>query len=253
MTVARAVEKLLPEYRFVYFGDVARTPYGSKSPGTIIDYSRQNTEFLLTKGAKIIIVACNTAASVSFDIIKDEFAVPIFEVITPAVRKAITVSAGYVGARIGVIGTRATVGSGIYEKLIKLSVPDASVFSEACPLLVPLVEEGWLKKKETKMIVRQYLAPLKQKMIQSLVLGCTHYPLLKELIQPRIGKSVTVIDSSEEVATALKLYLDDHPDLADQLKKNGENEYYVSDITPAAATIAASIFGRKIELVKVFH
>lgn len=253
MTVARAIEKKLPEYNFAYYGDLARTPYGSKSPETIIEYSRQNTEFLLSKGAKIIIVACNSAASVSFDILRQEYDVPIFEVITPAVKKAIAVSSETDNATIGVIGTRATIKSGIYEKLIKESLPDARIYSEACPLLAPLVEEGWLNKQETKMIIRRYLSPLKQKMVQSLVLGCTHYPLLMELIQPRMGKRVKIIDSSEEVATSLKTFLDNNTAVADSLTKDGRNHYFVSDVTSAAEEIAELIFGRKIVLEKVVH
>jgi glutamate racemase len=247
MTVARAVEKALPEYRLIYFGDLARSPYGSKSPETIRAYARQNTEFLLTKGARLIIIGCNSAASVASDLLKNTFDVPIFEVITPAVHKAsITTSSG----RIGVIGTRATIASGIYEDKIKELLAGASIFSQPCPLLVPLVEEGWLHKRETKMIIRRYLHPLRLKQVDTLVLGCTHYPLLKELIQPRIGKRVKVIDSSEEVASQLRDYLSDHPEMAQSLAKNGENVYYVSDVTEAAKSTAQRIFGRRIDLLK---
>ena len=253
MTVAKAVEKLLPDYHIVYFGDLARTPYGSKSPETIIDYARQNTEFLLSKGARIIIIACNSAASVSFDVLRSEYDVPIFEVITPAVQRAVWVSAESGNDKIGVIGTRATIKSGVYERLIKEMLPAASVYSEPCPMLVPLVEEGWLGKQETKMIIRRYLAPLKKKMVQSLVLGCTHYPLLKGLIHPRIGKRVAIIDSSEEVATALREYLKNNTSLANELARDSEHYYYVSDFTEAAQAIADRIFERKILLQKVTH
>ena len=253
MTVAKAVENLLPDYHIVYFGDLARTPYGSKSPETIIDYARQNTEFLLSKGAKIIIIACNSAASVSYDILQREYDVPIFEVITPAVRKAVQVATESGNNKIGIVGTRATIKSGIYERLIKERLPKAKVYSEPCPMLVPLVEEGWLGKQETKMIIRRYLDPLKRKMVQSLVLGCTHYPLLKRLIQPRIGKRVAVIDSSEEVATAIQDFLLENPSVADSLTRNGGHYYYVSDFTEAAQTIANRIFGREILLQKLTH
>ncbi|MGV1098445.1 glutamate racemase [Thiovibrio sp. JS02] len=248
MTVAKAVEERLPQYRIAYFGDLARTPYGSKSPETIISYSRQNTEFLLARGAKIIIVACNTAASVASDILQQEFSVPIFEVISPAVSRAVAASRS---GRIGVIGTRATIKSGVYEKKITDREPDYQVFSQACPLLVPLVEEGWLNKRETKMILRRYLHPLQLKQVDTFVLGCTHYPLLKNLIQPRIGKRVTIIDSSEEVAESLAQFLASHPAVEGQLSRAGENSYYVSDITDAAAEIARKVFGRPIALQKV--
>lgn len=248
MTVARAIEQLLPNNRLIYFGDVARTPYGPKSPETIIEYSRQNTEFLLSKGAKIIIVACNSAASVASDILKDEFSVPIFEVITPAVEKVVaTTKTG----RIGIIGTRATIKSGVYEEKLKAIDSQFQIFSQACPLLVPLVEEGWLNKRETKMIIKRYLHSLKLKNVDTFVLGCTHYPLLKGLIQPRIGKRVKVIDSSEEIAADLKKFLDSNPEITATLSNGGDSLYYVSDITDAARTTAKRIFGRDIELNKV--
>ncbi len=248
MTVAKAVEQALPDHRLIYFGDLARTPYGSKSPETITDYARQDTEFLLAKGARLIIIACNTAASIASEQLRREFDVPIFEVITPAVDKAIATSSS---GRIGVIGTRATVNSGVYEEKIRAQASEAKVFSQPCPLLVPLVEEGWLDKRETKMILRRYLAPLKRHQVDTLVLGCTHYPLLKELIQPRIGKRTKVIDSSREVADCLKNYLATHPELDSQLRHGGSNRYYVSDLTEAAGSIARRIFGRPMELHKV--
>ncbi|MEA2085183.1 MAG: glutamate racemase [Thermodesulfobacteriota bacterium] len=248
MTVARAVEKLLPSCPQIYFGDLARTPYGSKSPETIFRYSVQNMEFLLSRGAKLVIIACNSAASVASDELRKLFDVPIFEVISPAVRRAVTATGN---GRIGVIGTRATIKSGAYDKEIAGQALEKRVFSEACPLLVPLVEEGWLDKRETKMILRRYLYPLKLKQVDTLILGCTHYPLLKKFIQPRIGTRVTIIDSSEEVACALKKYLDTDRQLKDLLFSEGENQYYVSDVTDTAKLIAQRIFGRKIEFLSV--
>jgi glutamate racemase len=251
MTVAYAIEKALPEYRLVYFGDLARTPYGSKSPETIERYSRQNIEFLIAKGARLIVIACNSAASVAAEHVRETFDLPIFDVIEPAVKRVKSLQiCSKQKARIGVIGTRATVNSGIYPKKISETCPAAQIFSQECPLLVPLVEEGWLDKRETKMIVRRYLAPLKRKQVTALVLGCTHYPLLKKLIQPRIGKHTTIIDSSEELAENLKDYLQSKPEFAAELAKGGENVYYVSDVTEAATKTARRIFGRKIELIK---
>jgi glutamate racemase len=246
MTVAHAIETLLPEHRLVYFGDLARTPYGSKSPETIIRYSLENTEFLLSKGARIIVIACNSAASVATDILKSTFDVPIFEVITPAIARALQVTGT---GRIGVIGTTATIRSSVYDKKLKELSPASSIFSMPCPLLVPLVEEGWLRKQETKMILRRYLHPLKLKNIDTLVLGCTHYPLLKNLIQPRIGKKIRLIDSSVAVAETVKNFLDNNQ--AVSLHKKGKNLYYVSDMTSTAAAIAGKIFGRPIELIKI--
>ncbi|MFH1215266.1 MAG: glutamate racemase [Pseudomonadota bacterium] len=248
MTVAKAIEQLLPKKNIVYFGDLARTPYGSKSPETIRKYSRQNTELLLEKGAKIIVIACNSAASVASDLLAREFSAPVFEVITPAIDRAISLSKN---GRIGVIGTRATIKSNIYETKIRQVRPDAAVLSQPCPLLVPLVEEGWLDKRETKMIIRRYLHPLKHKGVDTLVLGCTHYPLVKHLIGPRVGSKVNVIDSSTAVAWVVKQYLVDHPEMDVQLSNGGERFYYVSDVTDAAQKTAQRIFGRKVELIQV--
>lgn len=247
MTVARAIEQALPDYRLVYFGDLARTPYGSKSSAAISRYSCQNVDFLLAQGARIIVVACNSAASVAAATLRGTYELPLFEVIGPAVDQAVRLSGR---GRVGVIGTRATVRSGVYERLIRGQRPDCRVLSQACPLLVPLVEEGWLDKRETKMILRRYLAPLQQQQVDTLVLGCTHYPLIKDLIQQRIGRRVRVIDSSRALADQLAAFLAANPEVAGTLDRSseGENLYYVSDVTEAAARTARRIFGRTIDL-----
>jgi glutamate racemase len=247
MTVARAIEMQLPSYRLIYFGDLARTPYGTKSPETIVRYSVQNTEFLINQGAQVIIIACNSAASVATDVLKNSFDIPIFEVITPAIAKAVQSTKS---GRIGVIGTTATIKSSIYEQKLQELSPEYHIFSKACPLLVPLVEEGWLLKRETKMIVRRYLQPLKRHQVDTLVLGCTHYPLLKDLIQPRIGKTTKLIDSSIEVAGAVKNFLINNPTIEKSLEHDGENLYYVSDTTSTAESIAEKIFSRPIQLIR---
>ncbi len=244
LTVVRALEQLLPSLSLVYFGDVARTPYGSKSKDTILRYSRQNTEFLLEQGAKLIIVGCNSAASVAGHLLQKEYQVPVLEVITPAVNLAVESSRT---GRIGVIGTRATISSGIYEEEMQHRRPDCKVISQPCPLLVPLVEEGWMGKKETKTILKKYLQPLKMQSIDTLVLGCTHYPLLKSLIVPRIGKGVRLIDSSIAVAGVLQDYLDTHPEFNEELKGSGINQYYVSDMTETVQSVARDIFSRDID------
>ena len=248
MTVARAIEQHCPGFPLVYFGDIARTPYGSKSPDTIKKYSVHNTDFLLEQGCELIIIACNSAASTALTTLQDQYAVPILDVITPAVDRATTISKN---GRIGVIGTRATINSGIYEQGICDKRAGARVISQACPLLVPLVEEGWLNKQETKMIIRRYIHPLRTRQIDTLVLGCTHYPLLKHLIAPRIGKRVQLIDSSVEVARAVHSFLVKHADLAQKLyNPDIESRFFVSDVTPTAGKLAAHIFGRPITLTK---
>jgi glutamate racemase len=238
----------LPQYRIIYFGDTARLPYGTKSRKTIVEYAIEDTQFLLSQGAKIIIVACNSASSLAFETLKELFSIPLFEVIRPAVEKTLGVTRKQ---RVGVIGTRATVGSGIYERLLKEARPEIQVFSQACPLLVPLVEEGWLKRPETKRIVRKYLSPVIMKQVDTLVLGCTHYPLLKPIIQAKMGRRVLVIDSALEVALWVKDYLEKNPEIAGALtpalEGNG-NRFFVSDLTPNFEHIAGQFLGRPIKL-----
>lgn len=249
MTVARAVEQLLPGFPLLYLGDIARTPYGTKSARTITEYSVENTRFLVQNGAKIVVIACNSASSVATDRLRQEFNIPIVEVITPAVEQAIARSRT---GRIGVIGTRATIRSNIYEQKIHEQMPQYKVFSKACPLLVSLVEEGWTDKRETKMILRRYLHDLKNQQIDTLVLGCTHYPLLKHLIQPRIGKKVTLIDSSAATALFLKNYLENTHELLPTASHDPRrNRYFVTDLTETAEHIAARIFGRTITLLPI--
>ena len=246
MTVARAVEQLLPAHSILYLGDIARTPYGTKSPETIIEYSLRNTEFLLERGSKLIVIACNTASSVATERLRREFKVPIIEVITPAVQEVLARTRN---GRIGVIGTRATIRSNIYERTITEMMPEYKVFSQACPLLVPLVEEDWINKRETKMILRRYLHPFANRQIDTLVLGCTHYPLLKDLIQPRIGRRVTLVDSSIETARYLEKFLAENPQLVTRVaERPATHQYFVTDLTESAQQVAAKIFKRPVEL-----
>jgi glutamate racemase len=248
LTVVRAIMNALPGYDMIYFGDTARTPYGNKSGETVIEYSLQNTDFLINQGANLIVMACNTASSVATEAVKKNFSVPIHEVISSAVKHSLRATRKSI---IGVIGTRATISSGIYEKKIKEINPEASVFSAACPLLVPLVEEGWLKKPETRMIVKKYLHPLKVKQIDTLILGCTHYPLLKSIIQHKIGKKVQIIDSSISVAEEIKNFLSASPETEKLLSKNGTAKFFVSDLTQQFKKTAEFVLCRPIELQHV--
>jgi len=246
MTVARAIEQLCPGYPLVYLGDLARTPYGSKSPAMITEYSHRNTEFLLRQGAKLIVIACNSAASTASTFLRNHYQQAIIDVIYPAVAKAAAVSTN---GRIGIIGTRATINSGLYEQRLQAARPECKVFSQACPLLVPLVEEGWLERRETKMIVKKYLHPLRDKQIDTLILGCTHYPLLKKTIAPRIGRRVHIIDSSVEVALHLKSILDADEHLRNELRCPGTpSRFFVSDMPAPVHALASTIFGRPVLL-----
>jgi len=245
LTVVRAILEQVPGYDIVYFGDTAHTPYGTKSADTVIGYTVKNIEFLLSQGAKLIVIACNTASSVATAEVLERFSVPIFEVITPAVEQALQLSKNF---NFGVIGTRATVNSGIYEKKIMDKHPQAKVYSVACPLLVPLVEEGWLRKRETASIVRKYLLPLKVRQIDTLILGCTHYPLLKKLIQRKIGRRVQLIDSSISVSSSVKTFLAHNPDVDRQLGQNGNLMLFASDVTDQFEKIATMTLKTNVSL-----
>lgn len=239
LTVAREIQQQLPGVTMIYFGDTARTPYGNKSQKTIIRYSLENTDFLLKKGAKMIVVGCNTASALAADELRKKHPeVPILEVIMPAVKRAVAVTKK---KRIGVIGTRGTIGSGIYEKKIKELDPAMEVFSVACPLFVPLVEENWLDRPETKMIVRKYLENLKNKDIDTLILGCTHYPLLKPIISAKMGKRVMLVDSAEEVVKEIGNY---EPSITNHGDKS---KFYFSDLTPQVETLTKRWLGTDVK------
>ncbi len=244
LTVAKAIMEKIPGYDIIYFGDTAHTPYGTKSPETVMGYTVNNIEFLLSQGASVIVIACNTASSIATADVLERFDVPIFEVITPAVKLAVSASEKF---RFGVIGTRATITSGIYEKKIREIQPAAKIYSIACPLLVPLVEEGWLNKPEAAMIVKKYLHPLKTRRIDTLILGCTHYPLLKKVIQRKAGKQVHLIDSSTSVAGDIKAYLEKHTEVDRPLGKNGKLTLFVSDITEQFEKIAVMTLKTKVK------
>ncbi|MFH1866875.1 MAG: glutamate racemase [Patescibacteria group bacterium] len=244
LTVVKAIWQVLPNIPLVYFGDTARTPYGNKSAEVISQFGLEIADFLIKQGATILVVACNTVSAVGIQAIKERFPrVPVFEVITPAVAKVREVSKS---KRVGIIGTRALVNSNIYQSLLV----GFKVFQQAAPLLVPLVEEDWLVKPETKRIIKGYLQPLKQQQIDTLVLACTHYPLLKKLIVARAGKRATVIDPAEETALQLKHYLETSQKDSSLLGE-GDSHFFVSDLTPHFQKIAELWLKRKITLERV--
>ncbi|MFH1245085.1 MAG: glutamate racemase [Candidatus Omnitrophota bacterium] len=204
LTVVKEIVRELPAEEIVYFGDTARVPYGNKSPQTIVKFSLENARFLLKFGVKFIIVACNTSSSLALAALKKEFHVPILGVISPAVKKAAQISTK---GRIGIIGTRATIASMCYQKEIARINPRIKSFTQACPLFVPLVEEGWVDNQITLQIVEKYLSPLIKKDIDTLILGCTHYPLLKRIIRKAVGKKIYFVDSAKELAGEVKALL----------------------------------------------
>ncbi len=203
LTVVKELRRQLPGASFIYLGDNARTPYGNRSQDIIQKYSSDDVEFLIGKGAKVIVVACNTASALAGEYLKQKYDLPIFEVITPAAAAASQVAIGHVG----VIGTRGTINSNAYGRQLQGLRPELLISSQACPLLVPLVEENLFNRAETKMILRSYLHPLKLKGVDTLILGCTHYPLLKKHIQIKVGGQVKLIDPAEEVIKSLGEYL----------------------------------------------
>lgn len=245
LTVAREIIKKLPTNKIIYFGDTARTPYGTKSANIITEYSIQITNFLISKGAKIIVIACNSASAVAADKLKKEFPkIPIFEVITPAVIKAKKVTKNN---KLGVIGTRATIQTDIYNKKISHKKNGYKIFNQACPLFVPLAEEGWTNTKATKIIVDSYLSPLKNKGIDTLILGCTHYPLLRPIIQKSIGRNVKLVDPAENTALAIKKYLAENKNIANKLKLGKKHDFYFSDISPSLNKLITNWLGKKIK------
>ncbi|MFA5051749.1 MAG: glutamate racemase [Patescibacteria group bacterium] len=229
LTVVKELERQLPGEQILYFGDTARYPYGNKGPETIVQYALQDADFLAQKGADCIIIACNTASAVASKEISDAFTdLPVFEVITPAVRAAITATTN---GRIGVIGTRATINSDIYAETINATRNDITVVGQACPLLVPLAEEGWLDTPTTITVTKQYLQPLIDQHIDTLILGCTHYPLLRNLIQNIMGDTVTLIDPAELVVGTLKEFIKKTPGLQRAMTRDEYGTgYYFSDL-----------------------
>lgn len=238
LTVYKAIRAAFPEEDLVYFGDTARVPYGPKSHNTIIEYSIQNSRFLLQQGIKILVVACNTSAAVSLPQLSQLTKIPIIGVINPGAEQATQKTHNQ---RIGVIGTEGTIRSGAYSKAIKQILPKAEVFAKACPLFVPLVEEGWIEHPSAREIVQDYLAELKDTGLDTLVLGCTHYPLLSALIQETVGPAVSLVDSAVAITEYLKPHLP-----AEYDGTPGSDRFFVSDNEDKFAQIALRILGQDL-------
>ncbi|MDD2229302.1 MAG: glutamate racemase [Candidatus Cloacimonetes bacterium] len=238
LTVYKAIRAAFPEEDLIYFGDTARVPYGPKSPNTIIEYSIQNSRFLLQQGIKTLIVACNTSSAVAIPALQQLTDIPIIGVIEPGAEQAARKTKS---KRIGVIGTEGTIRSGAYTKAIQKLIPDALVFPVACPLFVALVEEGWQDHEIAKSIAKEYLQALKSNNIDTLVLGCTHYPLLRKVIQDAIGQEVTLVDSADAITEYLARLL---PPDSDGTK--GKDCYFVSDNEDKFSQIAQQILQNHI-------
>jgi len=242
LTVAGAIFHRLPHDSTIYFGDTARVPYGPKSPETVRRYSREILDWLVGQGVKAVVVACNTSTAHALESLQAVSSVPVIGVVEPGARAAVRASPG---GHIGVIGTAGTVASGAYPRAIKALRPDAAVVQQACPLLVPFVEEGWFDHPATELVAREYLAPLIAAGVESVVLGCTHYPLLKPLLSRVLGPGVTLIDSAEEVASALAETL-----ATKQLDAPGDfspaHRFTVSDDPARFVTVGSRFLGERL-------
>ena len=242
LTVLKEIRREMPYEDIVYFGDTAHVPYGTKSKETITRFSTDNVHFLQSFGVKIVVVACNTASSLSLDALKEKFPHQmIIGVIEPGAAAALRVTKN---RRIGVIGTKATIHSGTYEACLKRLDPSVKVYSEACPLFVPLVEEGWLDGEVVEKVAKTYLEPLKAFDIDTLILGCTHYPLLAGLIQKILGSKVQLINSAEETARQTRQLLGETAVL-----KEPEVRFYVSDEPEPFRTLGERFLGTPIHSV----
>ncbi|MCL4322397.1 MAG: glutamate racemase [Deltaproteobacteria bacterium] len=261
LTVFKEVRKILPYEDLIYFGDTARVPYGNKSKETILRYSMEISKFLISKGVKIVVAACNTSSSLALDGLRKEESVPIFGVIEPGAKKAVEVSSG---GNIAVIGTSATIKSRAYSRVIYEEINvlkgnggykfknDFKVIEKACPLLVPFVEEGFLNEEITKKIINYYLNPVICEKPSCLVLGCTHYPILKDLILEEVGQDMQIIDSGIETAKAVKCFLEKNGMLKDGATK-GSELFFVSDDLEKFKELGERFLGRKIENVSIVN
>lgn len=248
LTVVKRIHELLPNENIIYFGDTARVPYGSKSNDTVIEYAVQDASFLVKKNVKLIVVACNTASSVALRVLQNKFNIPVIGVIEPGANYAFDKTKNN---KIGVIGTYATINNRAYSTKLADINPNAEVYEKACPLFVPLAEEGWTNHKATELIAEEYLFELKDKGIDTLILGCTHYPILADVIRKVMGERVTLIDSGVAASAEVQNYLNGRG-ISNTSVNIGSMEFYVSDIQTKFKEIASRFLGKNIrEIYKV--
>ncbi len=246
LTVLKQILLQLPDESTLYLGDTARVPYGIRSPETVTRYSFENARFLFSKGIKILVVACNTVSSVSLEAIKKTVSVPVVGVIEPGAKAAVSSTKN---KRVGVIGTDATIQSDSYADAIKRIDGSVEVFGLSCPLFVPLVEEGWTEGEIVEMTAERYLKNIKDKGIDTLVLGCTHYPLLKDVLSKIMGEKVRLIDSAIETAMEIKTILGNFSLLKED-SRNVIREFYVTDSPQRFISVGERFLGRKIDYIQ---
>ncbi len=245
LTVFRALAQRLPQERIVYFGDTARVPYGSKSTDVIRQYASQDAAFLIAKHVKMIVVACNTVSAVALEEVKRGNPIPVLGVINPGAQVAVTASKK---KKIGVIGTVGTIASDAYTRAIHSLDPSIEVIPQACPLFVPLAEEGLADHPATELLANEYLKPMIEHGIDTLVLGCTHYPLLKHTIEKVVGPEITLIDSAEATAVEVEKLLS-RENLITSSNGVPRHEFYVSDLPHRFRELGERFFGEPLELV----
>lgn len=248
LTVAREIMRQIPGERIVYFGDTARVPYGNKSSSTVIRFTRQIIRFLMSQDVKAIVIACNTATAYALETVEQDMDIPIMGVIHAGARTAIEATKN---GKIGIIGTEGTIRSGVYTRVMEKMRPGIEVTGKPCPLLVPLVEEGLLHDSVTDEIASRYLSELKGKYIDTLVLGCTHYPLLRSTIGRLMGPEVTLVNPAYETALELKMILEEQdllrPEESDEAEKY---HFYVSDLAEKFTSFASSILPGQVTETK---
>jgi len=241
LTVLHQIIETMPRENTVYLGDTARAPYGTKSVETVLHYSFENSQFLVDKGVKLVVVACNTSTAIALDRLRQELTIPVIGVIEPGVRRAVKSTKN---KRVGVIGTEATIQSGAYTRSLKVADAKIEVYSRACPLFVPLVEEGWTDNAVVEMTVQAYLGSFKQSGIDTLILGCTHYPLLKKAIRKFMGGAVRLVDSAEETAKEVEQVLK-HAGLG-RKAGHGGHSFFVTDAPDRFIKVGQRFLGEKV-------
>ncbi len=247
LTVVAAIMQALPQERVVYVGDTARVPYGPKSPETVVRYSRQIAGWLLEQNVKAIVIACNTATAHALETLQRECPVPVIGVVQPGARAAVRATRN---GHIGVIGTSGTINSGAYHRAIAALSPDADVAGAACPLFVPLVEEGWVDHGATRLIAETYLQPMRDAHIDTLVLGCTHYPLLTPIIADVVGGDVVLVDSAAETANALRDVLHERNIAASADAVRSPHRFVATDAPDAFRRVGQRFIGPALDEVE---
>ena len=243
LTVLKALVDALPGEDFIYLGDTARLPYGTKTSEVIRRYSKENTEFLLAKGIKMLVIACNTSSAVALDTIAGQTIIPVIGVIEPGARAAVKASRS---GKIGVIGTEATIASGAYTRAIQELRPDAEIYTRACPLLVPLAEEGWTDNQVAQLTVEHYLESLKQSGIDTLLLGCTHYPLLEQMFRQVLGERVRIVDSAIATAGEVRARLKALR-LLRRAASGGRQSFFVTETPDRFARVGRRFLGPQVD------